>query len=194
MLLIQQRCEPREAQEVLVLPFERRQKSRLRARLESGNEAGIFLPPGSVLRDGDCLLADDGRVVRVVAAAEPVLTATAADWLLLMRAAYHLGNRHAPVQLGASSAPADSRAARYGLIGTGLAGPGLAGPDPDAAPTGAPRPGRAWLRTPEDAVLAGMLRQLGLEVSAGMAPFEPEAGAYAGHSHARGVIHDFAQR
>ena len=183
-----------------MLPFERRQKSRLRARLKSGNEAGIFLPPGSVLRDGDCLLADDGRVVRVVAAAEPVLTATAADWLLLMRAAYHLGNRHAPVQLGASpapddAAPADSRAARSGLIGTGLMGTGLAGPGSDvAAPAVAPRPGRAWLRTPEDAVLAGMLRQLGLEVSAGSAPFEPEAGAYAGHSHARGVIHDFAQR
>ena len=55
---------------------------------------------GTVLRDGDKLLADDGRIVQVLAAPEDLLEARAADPLLLMRGAYHLGNRHVAVQVG----------------------------------------------------------------------------------------------
>ncbi len=84
----------------LILPFDRRQKSRLRIRLESGVEAGLFLKRGTILRGGDCLLASDGRVVRVVAADEPVMRVTADTPIRLMCAAYHLGNRHVPLQIG----------------------------------------------------------------------------------------------
>ena len=84
----------------LVLPFERRQKSRLRTRLESGMEVGLFLERGSMLRDGDCLRTEDGLLVRVVAAPEQVYLVRCASTLQLMRAAYHLGNRHVPLEIG----------------------------------------------------------------------------------------------
>ncbi len=84
----------------LVLPFEIRQKSRFRAPLDNGTEAALFLPRGSILRDGDLLEARDGSVIRVVAAVESVLYVTADQPRDLMRAAYHLGNRHIPVELG----------------------------------------------------------------------------------------------
>ena len=88
------------AAEQLVLPFELRQKSRLRARLASGLEVGLFLERGIVLRGGDLLLADDGTVVEVVAALETVSTVRDADATRLARAGYHLGNRHVPVEIG----------------------------------------------------------------------------------------------
>lgn len=84
----------------LVLPFELRQKSRLRARLESGEEIGLFLPRGTVLRGGQHLRANDGRVVLVAAAAEALLHVECSSAYDLVRAAYHLGNRHVPVQIG----------------------------------------------------------------------------------------------
>ena len=84
----------------LILPFDRRQKSSLRVRLESGEEAGLFLKRGTILRGGDCVRASDARIVRVVAADEPVMRVTAETPIQLMRAAYHLGNRHVPLQIG----------------------------------------------------------------------------------------------
>jgi len=84
----------------LVLPFGERSKSRLRAALDNGAEAALFLPRGTVLRGGDLLVAEDGTFVEVQAAPESVLQVTAADPLALMRAAYHLGNRHTPVEVG----------------------------------------------------------------------------------------------
>jgi urease accessory protein len=84
----------------LVLPFDRRQKSRLRVTLESGDEAALNVERGAVLRGGDRLRGSDGRVVLVVAAKEPVTLVTAQDHRDLMRAAYHLGNRHIPLQIG----------------------------------------------------------------------------------------------
>lgn len=86
----------------LVLPFDLRQKSRLRAILDNGVEAALFLPRGTVLRDGDLLEAEDHTRIRVVAAPENVLYVTANKPHDLMRAAYHLGNRHVPVELGES--------------------------------------------------------------------------------------------
>lgn len=101
MLVIESRADPAAAAtESLVLPFEARRKSRLRTRLESGEEAGYFLPPGSALRHGDKLLGKDGRVVEVVAAPEALLEVRAADATELARAAYHLGNRHVAMQVG----------------------------------------------------------------------------------------------
>jgi len=91
--------QPATAQASLSLPFEIRQKSRLKANLDSGEEVGIILPRGRVLRGGDCLKADNGLVIELKAAQESVSTATASDQLTLQRACYHLGNRHVPLQI-----------------------------------------------------------------------------------------------
>jgi urease accessory protein len=108
MLTVRQRlaappafAEGSPAAERLVLPFELRQKSRLRARLASGVEVGLFLERGIVLRGGDLLLAEDGTIVEVVAALETVSTVKDSDATRLARAGYHLGNRHVPVEIGA---------------------------------------------------------------------------------------------
>ncbi|KWR89851.1 urease accessory protein UreE [Cupriavidus sp. IDO] len=84
----------------LVLPFAERSKSRLRAVLDNGEEAALFLPRGTVLRGGDLLVAEDGSFVEVQAATESVLQVRSEDPHALMRAAYHLGNRHTPVEVG----------------------------------------------------------------------------------------------
>lgn len=85
----------------LVLPFELRQKSRLATQLPSGEAVAVLLPRGTVVRSGNCLAADDGRIVRVVAADEALMEARCAHADDLARCAYHLGNRHTPVQVGA---------------------------------------------------------------------------------------------
>ena len=81
-------------------PYDARRKSRQRVTLASGEEMGYVFPAGTVLRQGDRLLSGDGRVVEVVAAPEALLEVRAGDTFQLIRAAYHLGNRHVPVQLG----------------------------------------------------------------------------------------------
>jgi urease accessory protein len=81
----------------LILPFEQRQKSRLRARLENGDEVALILPRGKVLRGGDRVTATDGREVEIVAAPEKLLQIESTE---LARVAYHLGNRHVPLQVG----------------------------------------------------------------------------------------------
>ncbi len=83
----------------LILPFNLRQKSRLRVTLVSGQEAGLFLERGQILRDGTLLKAENGLVVQVMAADEPVMDVTATSSFDLMRGAYHLGNRHVPLQI-----------------------------------------------------------------------------------------------
>ena len=91
---------PRAAERRLLLPFGERSKSRARHFLDNGEEAGLFLERGTVLRDGDLLLADDGRVIEVQAAAESVSTVHTENPLLQARACYHLGNRHVALQIG----------------------------------------------------------------------------------------------
>lgn len=151
---------PRSAYKVevkgqLKLPFESRQKSRLRAQLVSGEEVGLMLPRGEVLRGGDLVTASDGRVIEVLAAPEKLLHVECASATDLAKAAYHLGNRHVPVQVG-----------------------------------------DGFLRLAADHVLEEMLKKLGAKVSHLEAPFEPEAGAYAGGHHQHdemghgGKIHD----
>lgn len=83
----------------LILPFECRRKSRMRVQLESGAEAALFMERGTILRDGDRLRASDGCIIRVVAAEEPVMVVTADSPHQLMRAVYHLGNRHVSLQV-----------------------------------------------------------------------------------------------
>lgn len=84
----------------LTLPFESRQKSRLRTRLVSGEEVALLLPRGEVLRGGDLVTASDGRVIEVIAEVEKLVHVECAGPRELSRAAYHLGNRHIPVQVG----------------------------------------------------------------------------------------------
>lgn len=136
----------------LVLPFDSRQKSRLKTQLVSGEEVGLMLPRGEILRGGDLVTASDGRVIEVIAEPEKLLHVEADS---LAKAAYHLGNRHVPVQVG-----------------------------------------KDFLRIAEDHVLEEMLKKMGAKVSHVVAPFEPEAGAYAGGHHQHdemghgGKIHD----
>jgi len=138
----------------LELAFDSRQKSRLRTKLASGEEVALMLPRGEILRGGDLVTASDGRVIEVVSLPEKLLHIETRD---LAKAAYHLGNRHVPVQVG-----------------------------------------DGFLRIAEDHVLEEMLVKLGAKVSHVEAPFEPEAGAYAGgHQHQHdemghgGKIHEF---
>ncbi|MDZ7592030.1 MAG: urease accessory protein UreE [Rubrivivax sp.] len=87
----------------VALDWDLRQKSRFDATDSSGRHLGIFLPRGTVVRGGDVLVAEDGSLVRVEAAPQPVLVVrpcsehgSPSD---LLRAAYHLGNRHVAVEL-----------------------------------------------------------------------------------------------
>ena len=107
--------------EQLLLPFDMRCKSRLRTRLASGEECGLFLPRGTILRGGYRLLASDGRVVEVVAAPEALMAAVSDDPLQMARAAYHLGNRHIAVQV----LPGSLRFGRDHVLGEMLRGLGL---------------------------------------------------------------------
>ena len=84
----------------LRLPFELRQKSRQRATLVSGEEVALMLPRGELLRGGDLVVASDGRVIEVIAEPEQVLEVRCGDATALAKAAYHLGNRHVPVEVG----------------------------------------------------------------------------------------------
>lgn len=100
MLVIETFAEPKAvASEKLEVTFDLRCKSRLRTQLASGEECGLFLERGTVLRGGDRLLANDGRVVEVIAAPEKLMEAVSGDPLLIAKAAYHLGNRHVAVHL-----------------------------------------------------------------------------------------------
>ncbi len=101
MLLIESMYEgDAPASDRLELDFSRRTRSRLRSRLASGAEAGLFLPRGTILRGGQKLKARDGSIVEVVSAAEDLIEARCATSFELARAAYHLGNRHVAVQIG----------------------------------------------------------------------------------------------
>jgi urease accessory protein len=90
---------PGAAAHTLRLTFAERRRSRFRARTDDGLELFVFLPRGCILKDGDRLLATDGTIVAVSAKFELVSTAHATDPHLLLRAAYHLGNRHVPLEI-----------------------------------------------------------------------------------------------
>jgi urease accessory protein len=85
------------------LSWDVRQKSRFDAVDSAGRVIGVFLPRGTVVRGGDVLVAEDGSLIAVQAAPQPVLVvrhcAEHGSAFDLMRAAYHLGNRHVPLSL-----------------------------------------------------------------------------------------------
>ena len=131
----------REVDRVLI-DFDRRFRRRILLPTEAGREVLLDLPQAVRLRDGDGLAVEDG-VVRVCAKPEPLLEIHAHEEGELVRIAWHLGNRHLPVQ----------------LLGDRI-------------------------RIRADHVIAEMVAGLGGHVEAIEAPFDPEAGAYAGgHGH-----------
>jgi urease accessory protein len=134
-----------DRQIALTLALDADQRTRSRHQFVSieGETVNLQLPRGTLLRDGDLLSSEDGEAIaRVVATPEPVITVTAQCPLDLLRAAYHLGNRHVPMEVT-----------------------------------------EFYLRLSPDSVLQDMLSQLGLDLTPGYLPFQPEAGAYGGHSH-----------
>ena len=127
----------------VLIDFDRRHRRRILLATEGGREVLLDLPAAARLRHGDGLALDDGRVVRVCAKPEPLLEIHAHEAGELVRIAWHLGNRHLPVQL------LDDR-----------------------------------IRIRADHVIEEMVEGLGGHVEAIEAPFDPEAGAYAGgHQH-----------
>jgi len=130
----------------VLIDFDRRHRRRILLRTEQGREVLLDLPQAARLRDGDGLALATGGVVRVCAKAEPLLEIHAHDAGEMVRIAWHLGNRHLPVQ----------------LLGDRI-------------------------RIRADHVIKEMVEGLGGHVDAIEAPFDPEAGAYAGgqphHQH-----------
>lgn len=82
------------------LDFQQRQKSRHRATTACGQELAWFLERGRVLEHGDVLRCSDDSLIQIIAAEETVSQVSCTDPHLLMRGAYHLGNRHVPLQIG----------------------------------------------------------------------------------------------
>ncbi len=87
----------------VTLDWDQRQKSRFDCQDSEGRRVGVFLPRGTLLRGGDMLLTLDGTLLRVVAAPQSLLRITPCaeqgSPFDLLRAAYHLGNRHVPIEL-----------------------------------------------------------------------------------------------
>ncbi|CAM3701759.1 urease accessory protein UreE [Parendozoicomonas haliclonae] len=103
MLQLTERLEEhRAADDSICLPFDDRKRGRLKAITLSGKTAGIFLERGEVMRHGTLLKAETGEVVEVLAADEQVSTVVCQNPHLFARACYHLGNRHVPLQIGAT--------------------------------------------------------------------------------------------
>jgi urease accessory protein len=97
-------CSPEitDASGVVTLEFADRRRSRMRTRIDDGREAAVMVPRGTILHDGDRLRDPErGEVVTVRAADQTLSFVHAAGAVALARAAYHLGNRHIPVQVGA---------------------------------------------------------------------------------------------
>ncbi|EHU1921815.1 urease accessory protein UreE [Acinetobacter baumannii] len=102
MKIYTQRLEdisPDQAFETVELTFDTRQKSRFRAALASGVDIGADLPRTGILRSGSYIATQEGDVLRVDAMPERLMKVTAQTEFDLLKAAYHLGNRHVPLML-----------------------------------------------------------------------------------------------
>ncbi|MBS0559348.1 MAG: urease accessory protein UreE [Proteobacteria bacterium] len=131
-----------DATDRVLVDHDRRHRRRIVLRTEAGRDLLIDLPQAARLRHGDGLALDGGGVVLVEAKPEALLEIHAHDEGELVRIAWHLGNRHLPVQ----------------LLGDRI-------------------------RIRADHVIAEMVEGLGGHVEEIEAPFDPEAGAYAGGHH-----------
>ncbi|MGI4941695.1 MAG: urease accessory protein UreE [Janthinobacterium lividum] len=134
---------PADERDQVLVDFDRRHRRRIVLTTAAGAELLVDLPQAARLRHGDGLILDSGGVVQVLARPEPLLDIHAHDAAGLVRIAWHLGNRHLPVQLLGSH-----------------------------------------IRIRRDHVIADMVHGLGGYAREIEAPFDPEAGAYAGsHAH-----------
>jgi urease accessory protein len=86
--------------ETISLNFDERKRGRLKLTTDNGNEAGIQIERGHVLRHGTVLTNEQGEYLTIMASNESVTTAHVADATLFARGCYHLGNRHVPLQIG----------------------------------------------------------------------------------------------
>ncbi|AFZ43698.1 UreE urease accessory domain-containing protein [Halothece sp. PCC 7418] len=101
MLILTQRCDKTlEAEKTLSLDAEARSRPRQHLKLDSGELCYLRLPRGTVLQENDCLTSENGeKIIRIVAKPESVLTVKATQTEDLLKAAYHLGNRHVPLEI-----------------------------------------------------------------------------------------------
>ncbi|HDH7178098.1 TPA: urease accessory protein UreE [Escherichia coli] len=101
MLYLTQRVEtPAQTTASVTLPVDMRVKSRIKVTLNDGRQAGLLLPRGLLLRDGDILSNENGdEFIKVIAADEAVSVVRCADPFMLAKACWHLGNRHVPLQI-----------------------------------------------------------------------------------------------
>ncbi|MEI2736962.1 MAG: urease accessory protein UreE [Rhodoblastus sp.] len=88
-----------EAADTVVLDFDDRHRRRIAMKGIRGLEFTLDLPDAVMLRSGDALALEDGRLVEVLSAPEPLLEIAARDQKHLVRVAWHLGNRHLPTQI-----------------------------------------------------------------------------------------------
>ena len=88
-----------QATESVELTFDQRERSRVRVMMVNGEEIGIHIKVGSMLCHGDKLALQDGRIVEVIAANESLHEVRALNVTQLARIAYHVGNRHVPLQV-----------------------------------------------------------------------------------------------
>src|SRR5438093_1017599 len=94
-----EQCGDSTALDRVLLDSDERQRRRAVLIGENGTKFLLDLPHPATLRDGDGLILDDGSIVRVVAVVEPLIEITAESRRDLARFAWHLGNRHAAVQV-----------------------------------------------------------------------------------------------
>ncbi|EIG9654769.1 urease accessory protein UreE [Escherichia coli] len=101
MLYLTRRVEtPAQTTASVILPVDMRVKSRIKVTLNDGRQAGLLLPRGLLLRDGDILSNENGdEFIKVIAADEAVSVVRCADPFMLAKACWHLGNRHVPLQI-----------------------------------------------------------------------------------------------
>jgi urease accessory protein len=83
----------------LTLDFDARHRRRIRLTTDQGEDVLLDLPKAVAMADGDALQLEDGSLLRVRAAAEPVVEVRHKDPGQLMRLAWHLGNRHLPTEI-----------------------------------------------------------------------------------------------
>ncbi|MDM1756849.1 MULTISPECIES: urease accessory protein UreE [unclassified Acinetobacter] len=94
-----EQTQTEEAFETVALTFDTRQKSRFRATLDNGDDIGVDLPRTGILRSGALIATEQGEILKVNAKAEHLMQVTAKTEFELLKAAYHLGNRHVPLML-----------------------------------------------------------------------------------------------
>lgn len=87
----------------VTLDLHQRIKCRIKAVTDSGKSIGIFMQRGTVLENSDLIVDKDGYVIKVIAASEKISSIYSKDYLQLLKACYHLGNRHVELQINKDS-------------------------------------------------------------------------------------------